>query len=72
MTEKNDGEIRELLKAAIPRANQQLPRDLWPAMLNRIQVPETRICWYDWALVAALCGWALLYPQGILQLLYQL
>jgi hypothetical protein len=72
MTENKDKEIGELLKAAIPRVNTEPPRDLWPAMLNRMQASGNRFCWYDWALVAALCCWALAYPPGILQLLYQL
>lgn len=72
MTNHDEKRVRELLKAAIPPINPELEHDLWPAMLNRMQAPETGLCWYDWTLIAGLCGWLFVYPQGILQLLYQL
>lgn len=71
MTENNDKAIQEVLKAVLPRVDPELPHDLWPAMLNRMRAAEFRFCWYDWALIAGLYGWALVYPQVILQLLYQ-
>jgi hypothetical protein len=72
MTEDNDEEITELLKAVISPVDRGLQRDLWTAMLNRMHMAEPGLSWYDWALIAGLCGWAFVYPQGILQLLYQL
>ena len=72
MTNNEEKEIKQLLKATIRPVSPELSRDLWPAMLNRMQAPQFGICWYDWALIAGLCGGAVLYPQGILQLLYQL
>jgi len=67
-----DKDIQCLLQSVFPPADQQLRRDLWPAMLNRMQTPSFALPWYDWALLAALGGWAVIAPQGILQLLYQL
>jgi len=72
MTNSDDKEIVRLLKSAIPSANPELSRDLWPAMLQRMRRDESRIRWYDWALFASLGVCGFLYPQVILQLLYQL
>ncbi|HET7872820.1 MAG TPA: hypothetical protein VFL42_09945 [Terriglobales bacterium] len=72
MTQIDDKEIARLLESAISRANPALSRDLWPAMLHRMQQHESGMRWYDWALVASLCGCGFLYPHVVLQLLYQL
>lgn len=67
-----DEEIERLLKEVFPPADRELQRDLWPAMLRRLQARRTVLSWFDWALIVALCSWAFFYPQGILQLLYHL
>ncbi len=72
MTKFDDQQLARVLKSAISSVNPILPRDLWPAMLQRMQRDESRMRWYDWALIAGLFGWGVLYPQAILQLLYQL
>lgn len=72
MRQNGDEEIKQLLKEAFPPADPELPRDLWPAMLRRLEGPMPEPSWFDWALIAALVGWVLAYPAGVLQLLYHL
>lgn len=67
-----DKEIERLLKEVFPPIDRELPRDLWPVMLRRLQAPRMALSWFDWALIVALFSWAFFYPQGILQLLYHL
>ena len=62
---------KKLLKSAFPLADRRLRRDLWPAMLIRLEEAPVRLPWYDWAVIALLAVWALTLPKGILQLLYQ-
>jgi hypothetical protein len=72
MTHEIDEEIQRLLKETFPPVDRELRRDLWPAMLSRLEAPDTALPWYDWALIAALVGWIFFFPEGILQLLYHL
>jgi len=67
-----DEEIERLLKDVFPSADKELQRDLWPAMLRKLEAPKATLSWFDWALIVALASWILFYPEGILQLLYQL
>ena len=73
MKKNNGREIRELLKWAMPPVmNPELGRDLWPQMLHRLEARAPRVPWFDWALVAALLLWCLLFPKSIPVLLYHL
>jgi len=72
MRHGDDKEIQRLLKEAFPPVDRELRRHLWPAMLGRLEARGSAVRWYDWALLALLCIWMFLCPQGILQLLYQL
>ena len=67
-----DEEIERLLKEVLPSADRELQRDLWPAMLRKLEATKATLSWFDWALIAALGSWILFYPEGILQLLYHL
>ena len=67
-----DKEIERLLKEVFPPTDRELQRDLWPAMLRKLEAPRTAFSGFDWALIAALGTWVLFYPEGILQLLYHL
>lgn len=72
MTGSGDKEIQRLLKEVIPSVDRDLRRDLWPAMLRRLETPPTRLPWYDWAVIAALGCWLVFFPEGIVHLLYHL
>jgi hypothetical protein len=67
-----DKEIQRLLKEVIPPVDRELRRDLWPAMLRRLEVPRTSLPWYDWGLIAGLGCWLIFFPEGVLHLLYHL
>jgi hypothetical protein len=68
--------IERLLKQSLPPTGNQpgaeLPRDLWPAMLQRLGEHSFAVPWFDWGLLAALVVWIALFPRAILVLLYHL
>jgi hypothetical protein len=70
--------MRVLLQRAMPRVGDDadLPRDLWPAMLRRMDEQNTRgassIPWFDWALAGALVAFAAIAPRTIPVILYYL
>ena len=74
MNEASDARIKELLQQSFRPANTQLPRDLWPEMLRRLneRAPASAIPWLDWALLAVVVMSVLAFPHSILVLLYYL
>jgi len=78
MTTDEQGHERteRLLKQALPPTDNQpratLQRDLWPAMLQRLDQHSFAVPWFDWALLAALVVWVALFPRAIPILLYHL
>jgi hypothetical protein len=72
MTEYDDHQIREALKQSFPRVNTELRRDLWPAVLRKLDTRPTPVPWYDWALIGLSAGMFLLFPQLILVFAYHL
>lgn len=72
---EEERELQALLKREFPPLQDaELPRDLWPQMLRRLdaQSEPLRIPWFDWALAAAAATALLLFPNAIPALLYQL
>ena len=68
-----DERIQDLLKQAVPSAEGELQRDLWPKMLDRLaERPVMTVPWFDWALLAVLVLVLLLAPRSIPLLLYHL
>jgi len=81
MTKEENDEIKALLKSAITPVNDtELPRDLWPQMLRKLDehlvtsnlVTLDRIPWFDWALAAILSALLIAFPGAIPALLYHL
>ena len=73
MNAHNDEKIRSLLRATFPPVDDAgPPRDLWPALLRRLDEAPARVPWFDWALAALVLLWAMLFPGGIPVLLYHL
>ncbi len=73
MKESEIDDLKKLLKDALPpTGGGGLQRDLWPAMLRRLDQRAIRVPWWDWALLAALAGALCLLPGIIPALLYQL
>jgi hypothetical protein len=79
--EQNNDEIKALLKSAITPVNYtELPRDLWPQMLRKLDerpAPAVlatldKIPWFDWALAAILSALLIAFPGTIPALLYHL
>ncbi len=70
----NDARVKDLLKRALPAADTELGRDLWPRMLQLLdeRVQEREIPWFDWALLAILVICILAFPESVLVLLYHL
>ena len=72
MNHDEEDDLRGLLKNAFPPANTELGRDLWPAMLRRLETRSAVTPWYDWALAAAVVAVLALFPQWIVVLAYHL
>lgn len=69
---REDQDIREALQQAFPPVSGDLRRDLWPAMLRRLESPPMPVPWYDWALGGALAAAVLLLPNSLLFFAYNL
>lgn len=65
-------EVREALQKAFPAVDTKLRRDLWPAMLRRMQAPAVAVPWYDWVLGGGLACVIALFPKALLLLAYHL
>jgi hypothetical protein len=72
MTEQDDHQIREALQQSFPPVNTELNRDLWPAVLRKLDASPARVPWYDWALIGLSASVFLFFPQLILVLAYHL
>jgi hypothetical protein len=73
MNDRNDEQLRELLRSALaPVADTELQQDLWPQMLRKLDESTIRMTWLDWALIALVPVWFVLFPQVIPALLYHL
>ena len=72
MTGHDDRKIREALKQSFPPVDTELRRDLWPAVLRKLDARPVRVPWYDWALIGLSAGVFLCFPQLILAFAYHL
>lgn len=72
MNEQNYEDIQRLLKKAAAPVNPELPRDLWPQMLRRLEERSAAVPWFDWALLGLLILWLVISPRTIPVLLYHL
>ena len=70
MKEDDGRQIREALRQSVPRIDAELRRDLWPAVLRKIDTHPAAIAWYDWALIVASCAVFAFFPQMILVFAY--
>jgi len=72
MLEHDNRQIREALQQSFRPIDTELGRDLWPAVLRKIDTRPVAIPWYDWALMAASSTVFLFFPQMILVFVYHL
>ncbi|HEY6338150.1 MAG TPA: hypothetical protein VIW68_06630 [Candidatus Sulfotelmatobacter sp.] len=64
--------LKQSLRPTITHPGTTPQRDLWPAMLHRLDQTSNRIPWFDWALLAAVVMWLAIFPRAIPVLLYHL
>ena len=75
---EHEERTKDLLRHAMPPAENlpDLPRDLWPAMLRRMDQQTSRsianVPWFDWVLGGALLAFAAMAPRTIPVILYYL
>jgi hypothetical protein len=74
MNAHDEDRIKQLLQQALPpiEDDAEPERDLWPAMLQRLDAKPTPPPWFDWALLAGLVGLAAFFPASIPVFLYYL
>ena len=71
MMERDDGQMRSLLKQAMPpMADEEPRRDLWPAVRVHMTARQSLPHWFDWVLACSVLGFALAFPAAIPILLY--
>ena len=69
----DDQKLIHLLKTSLPPVGQPEPRrDLWPAMLARLERRTVGVPWFDWALAGLAGGLLLFFPELIPVLLYHM
>jgi hypothetical protein len=74
MNEDEQERMKKLLQQALPpvEADGGPSRDLWLAVLRRMDASPAALPWFDLALVAGLLGLAAFFPASIPVLLYYL
>jgi hypothetical protein len=73
MNAHDEERIKQLLRQALPPVSEAEPgRDLWPAVLRRINARPAAPPWFDWALAGGLVAFAAFVPVSIPVLLYYL
>ena len=74
MNAHDEDSMKQLLKQALPpvEGDAEPGRDLWPAVLRRLDAGPAAPPWFDWALGAGLLGLAAFFPASIPVLLYYL
>ncbi|MGD1064021.1 MAG: hypothetical protein ABR860_12235 [Terracidiphilus sp.] len=73
----NDDRIKQLLRQALPpvESNAEAERDLWPAVLRKLDADAAQrhvVPWFDWALLGGLAVFAVSFPATIPVFLYYL
>ncbi len=66
-----DQKFKDYLKTALPPVESTLERDLWPAMLRRMDQRSAALPWFDWALLGLLATLLLVVPGAVPIFLYQ-
>jgi hypothetical protein len=64
--------LEQSLSPTSTRPGADLQRDLWPAMLHRLDQRSVVVPWFDWALLAGVMVWLAIFPGAIPVLLYHL
>jgi hypothetical protein len=72
MNELNEDRLKKLLQKALPpvEGEPEPERDLWPAVLKRLDANAAPVPWFDWALFAGLVALVASFPASIPLFLY--
>jgi hypothetical protein len=77
LIEDNETKLVHVLPQAVRPVNRELPRDLWPAMLRRLDehpreqpwiaalFSSPAVPWFDWAMLAVLIVGVCVFPSSI-------
>jgi hypothetical protein len=68
----DDQDLIRALQSAVPRWSDDPSRDLWPAMLRRIDEAPARFGWLEAALAAAVVAAFFVFPEIVPVLLWHL
>lgn len=74
MNNENQDGMKKLLQTALQpvECEPEPGRDLWPAVMKRLDEKQGMPPWYDWALLAGLVGMVAFFPTAIPVLLFYL
>lgn len=72
MNEHDERQICQALKRWFPPVQAELGRDLWPAVLRKLDVRPIPVSWYDWALIGVSASVFLFFPHLLLVFAYHL
>ena len=74
MNEYDQDRLKNLLKKVLPpvEADPEPGRDLWPAVLRRMDAQPASVPWYDWALAGGVVALIGFFPATIPVFLYYL
>ena len=72
MTNNDQEQVSSMLKKVFPPVDPAPSRDLWPALLCRLDERGAATPWYDWAMAAVLLGLLVAFPKFIPVLFYHL
>jgi hypothetical protein len=73
MNAHDEERTKQLLSHALsPTGDAELPRDLWPVMLQRLEARPAAPPWFDWVLAGGLAVLAVVFPAAVPLFLYYL
>jgi hypothetical protein len=73
MNAHDEERMKKLLNQALPPIGDAEPaRDLWPAMLQRLDARPAAPPWFDWVLAGGLAVFAVVFPAAVPVFLYYL
>jgi hypothetical protein len=72
MNGNDQDRMKKLLRQALPPVEGEPGRDLWPAVLKRMDAAPAPLPWFDWVLMGGLVGLGAFFPAAIPLFLYYL
>jgi hypothetical protein len=73
VSDASDERLRHAVRKTLAPADSAGPsRDLWPELRRRIERQPAPVSRLDWAMLAALLIFVVIFPEGFVTLLYHL